>query len=347
MRRPLDFLCLLLTLVLEQDIKASSMDCGKAAGFCTAVILVLLSVVSAQAQVDFVTTLGTGALLSKLDSTVKEAEEKAIGGGMVLEIGADGILSQAIRQAQDAYANSLQLTIDKLSGEEQQTLGSLTSAVNDFVNKTSGSMSALEDKAKAIIHQLPFTKNYPQVVSYLPQYVSKQDFNDDGTIRVRLDGDFIDVTRPRYTPQLKVGTATYEPTAKTNDFIEFHVEPKDLVFADKGITTNQLHFDIPWRKPELWGAFDKEEHTEFILPVVTLPALAGKVTITTTVVSNGVVRQNAESPEMRQESGDDDIKDGGQHADLAIHRWPASPGFQVVPRERSLSNNLESGERRG
>jgi hypothetical protein len=90
-------------------------------------------------------------------------------------------------------------TVDKLSGEEQQTLASLTSAVNDFVNKTSASMSALEDKAKAIIHQLPFTKNYPQVVSYLPQYVSKQDFNDDGTIRVRLDGDFIDVTRPRYT----------------------------------------------------------------------------------------------------------------------------------------------------
>ena len=130
---------------------------------------------------------------------MKEAEEKAIGGGMVLEIGAGGILSQAIRQAQDAYANSLQLTVDKLSGEEQQTLASLTSAVNDFVNKTSASMSALEDKAKAIIHQLPFTKNYPHVVSYLPQYVSKQDFNDDGTIRVRLDGDFIDVTRPRYT----------------------------------------------------------------------------------------------------------------------------------------------------
>src|ERR1700730_17850126 len=29
--------------------------------------------------------------------------------------------------------------------------------------------------------------------------------------------------------------------------------------------------------------------------------------------------------------GDDDIKDGGEHGDLAIHTWPPDPGFQVVP----------------
>ena len=39
--------------------------------------------------------------------------------------------------------------------------------------------------------------------------------------------------------------------------------------------------------------------------------------------------------------GQDDIKDGGEHADLAIHKWYPDPGWRVIPNTVKVKRPLD------
>lgn len=285
---------------------------------------------SSRAQLTLPTALGVGAFLDKLTSDLKEAEEKAIGGGEVLEIGAGGEIARLIQQAKDAYADSLQLTLSQVGAEEQKTLAALQDTVQSFIDKSYTSISALEDKALAVAHVLPFSKDYPNMWSYVPHYVPPPISTDDKNVTIHLDGDFLDVTEPKYSPSLAVSGKTFQASARSTGFVEFQIPRSDLLASDTKINVETLQIDIPYKKSTLI-VFENEKHTTFSLPLVMLPKSAGTVTITTTSSSPGKLRQPVTSPEFRQESGDDDIKDGGEHAELAIHKWFPDPGFQVIP----------------
>ena len=284
-----------------------------------------------------------GAVLDKLMSQVKEAEEKAIGGGMVLEIGAGGEVASAIEQAKTAYAGSLQLTVSQLGAADQQVVGSLQSLADDFIRKSYGSASKLEDKAMGIVHNLPFSKDFPQVFRFRPNYVAIDQYNDSTPVEVTLEGDFLDLPREGYDPVLTVGGQTIRYAGKGTNFVQFKVPKSAFTASNSAVSTTYVSVDVPYEKTTLEFIHSKAD-TQFVFPVVTLPKSLGSITVQTTSSHPGVARQQVVSPELTQQSGDDDIKDGGEHADLAIHRWPPAPGWRVIPSSVTYRMNRSQGK---
>jgi hypothetical protein len=269
--------------------------------------------------------IALGAALNLFASRVKEAIEKAIGGGLILEINAGGQVATLIDQAKAAYQNQLQLTFAQLDATQQNAINSLKSVVDDFVNKTYSDLKDLENRAAGIAHVLPFSKNYPQVFSFGPSFVDQN--RTSGAVRVTIEGDFIDATRPTYAPVMTIGGQHIKPSVKTNQLLGFDVPMTVLSKAADKISYNTLSVDIPYKQ----SFFGFKKHTNFQIPIVILPARFGTITVVTTSTKPGLETKEVTGPQDRQESSDDDIKCGGEHADLAIHKASPDSGWRVRP----------------
>lgn len=271
--------------------------------------------------------LTLGAALKLFADQVKEIEEKAIGGGMVLEIKAGGEVALAIQQAQAAYAHSLNLTWAQLQGQEQTLINSLSSTVKQFLDQAHADAKDIETRAIGIIHDLPFSKSFPQLFSYDPAYTPQT----QASVVVHLSGDFLDITRPGFNPTLTISGHQYQVKERTNTDMSFELPIQSLAHSSSALSTNYATITVPYRESFLFGLFHKKLMTQMTIPVVVLPPSAGVVTLSVDNPSDGIEEKTARGGNDAQISDHDDIIDGGEHADLAIHSADPDSGWTVEP----------------
>lgn len=270
--------------------------------------------------------LTVGGFLDNLGKQVNEAIDKAVGGADLVQIQAGGKISLAIQQAKEAYEGSLNRTMTELSSKDQEILNSLNSSVQQFRSGVATDVKKAEERALAIVHSLPFSKHFPRMYDYAPHFVIPPSV-EHATSSINLEGDFTDLPNTNYVAKAKVGDKEVPNTAKSSNLCTFDI-PYDLfVFSDNSLKANTLKIDIPYKTGAI---ISHQADTDFVLPIYTLPKTPGKVSIKTSTPTPTTIQQQVTSPEMVQDSSNDDIKDNGEHADLAIHRWSPDPGWQVV-----------------
>ena len=287
-------------------------------------VFVLLPLSSANAQ-DPLGGLVLGAALDKFASRVNETIERAVGGGLLLEVQAGGQVAIAIQQAKMAYASSLDLTYGKLSAAQQSSVNSLAATANQFLDKSYKSTREVVASAQAVVHALPFSKNFPQLVSFSPDYA----IQDGRAVHLELYGDFYDIGREGFDALVKVGGKEYKNTSKTSQRLAFDIPVGDLQKSPSAVTYNNLVITIPFLEGGVIGSTRK--NAEFRIPLMVLPKALGTITLVESVVGPSVEKRTVTTDEFKQESGDDDIKCGGEHADLAIHEIAPDPGWRVIP----------------
>jgi hypothetical protein len=290
--------------------------------------------------------LGGLALGLGLDNFAKQLQtliDKAVGGGMILEIGAGGQISLAISQAKAAYEADLALTYDKLNSGERQTINSLSSLLSDVEKKTYKDVADLEGRALAISHSLPFSKSLPRMFSYEPTFAPQT--SSANTVPVRFEGDFTDLVRRGLEPSAVIN-GNGKPIgslAKNNSFMTFELPFQSLNSAPDKVVTNYLQVHVPY-KEKCYLLLTCDRTAEFRVPITTLPSGAGVVTINYKTTKPGTDTRTFMSGEMRQESVDDDIKCGGEHADLAIHTVNPDPGYTLDPNTVTYHMNWSQGK---
>jgi hypothetical protein len=266
--------------------------------------------------------------LSVLGDKVNEAVEKAIGGGLVLEVQAGGQVSVAIQQAKAIYDQESAKFWNDLQSNEQATLNSLVKVANDFIDKTYSDLKDIEARANGIVHNLPFTKEFPQLWKYSPSYVEQI---PGGKLRLALEGDFIDVMREGFDASINIAGKSFQNVDKSNSNISFELPLSVLSAAsDNQVGSNHISITIPYREQYLMF-FHTKKVASLTLPLMVLPKKFGTVSFDITTVTAGTASQTTYSPEFMQESGDDDIKCGGEHGDLAVHIAYPDSGWTVVP----------------
>lgn len=270
--------------------------------------------------------LAVGAGLDKLGNDVKTAVDKAAGAGMLLEVQAGGQVYIAIQQAKAAYESDLTLSIDKVQAAEQASLNSVATLASDFENKTYKDLSDITKRAQIVVHDLPFSKNFPQVSRYSPGFVEPASDH----VHVSLYGDFYDALRDGYKPIAKIGGKEYEANVVTSNLIAFEVPLSQFNLDQGSVRLNFVSVEIPYQET-LFLFFHQKRSSTVSLALAALPKSPGAVGVAMTTTSSGVIRQTKVSPEMAQESSDDDIKCGGEHADLAIHTATPDTGWAVIP----------------
>lgn len=279
--------------------------------------------------------LGVG--LDNFANKIQQAIQQAIGGGLILEVGAGGQISTVISQAKAAYESDLNLTYSKLNAAEQQTVNSIASLADAYEKKTYADVADLEGRAAGIVHALPFSKTLPRVFSYSPEYATQAGFPT--TLQVKLDGDFTDVVRRGLDASLSICAdaqcthpkgKTVTNSAKTNGILEFDVPFDAFDHADNKVSYTMVAIAVPY-KESCYLLLSCDRVADFRVPISVLPKSAGVVRIDYKTTKPDTDTRPFTCPEQQQESVDDDIKCGGEHGDLAVHRCSADPGYSVIP----------------
>jgi hypothetical protein len=290
-------------------------------------ITVLLFPSYATAQADPFGGAAIGGGLAKLGDKVNEAVEKAIGGGLIMEVQAGGQVSLLIQQAQTTFENEKSLTFAQLNGEQQAVVNSIWSVSNDFLTKANADMSDITKRAIAATHNLPFSKTLPQAWKIEPYYFEQV---ADHPLRVTVSGDFYNIAEKGMNPVLNVGSKSYSDSTKDSTAISFDIPMKELSGDANKPIENKLTVTVPYEE-SCWLFFHCKKEALFKASAVALPQKLGDVLVNITTTSPGIAQQPVVSPEFAQESGDDDIKCGGEHGDQAVHIAYPDSGWRVVP----------------
>ncbi|MEX3964844.1 hypothetical protein AB4Y42_21945 [Paraburkholderia sp. EG286B] len=272
--------------------------------------------------------LAIGVGLDKLGNDIKDAIANAAANGQLLEAQAGGQVYIAIQQAKETYNSELDLTIDKVSGAEQNSLNSIASVATDFENKTYKDLSSLNTQVRSTIHDLPFSNSFPQVLSYGPAFLEVNP--PSGTVHLVLDGDFYDSLRNDYLPTLSINGKSLSATLRTSTQLGFDIPKSEFGASPNALTVSYATVNIPY-STKTFLIFPSKSTSSVSLAMATLPKTPGTVRLDVTTTSPGMAKQTKVSPEMAQESADDDIKCGGEHADLALHFSTPDSGWAVVP----------------
>ncbi|EEA03504.1 hypothetical protein BH160DRAFT_1185 [Burkholderia sp. H160] len=272
--------------------------------------------------------LAIGAGLDKLGNDIKDAISNAAANGQLLEAQAGGQVYIAIQQAKETYNSELDLTIDTVSGAEQNSLNSIASVATSFENKTYQDLSSLNTQIRSSIHDIPFSKTFPQVLNYRPAFLEANPAN--GNVHLLLDGDFYDSLRNDYMPTLSINGKSLPATLRTSTQLGFDIPKSEFPAKPDALTVSYATVNIPYSTKTFW-IFPSKSTSSVSLAMATLPKAPGTVRLDITTTSPGMATQTKSSPEMSQESSDDDIKCGGEHADLAVHFSTPDTGWAVVP----------------
>lgn len=270
--------------------------------------------------------LAVGAGLKILGDKVNEAVEKAIGGGLILEVQAGGQVSVAIQQARAAFDQESDKTFAQLDSNEQKALNSLSATANAFLKKTYKDIRDIENQAQGITHNLPFAPEFPQLYSFSPAYVQQ----GAGSVRIVLTGDFYSIARDGYDATAQIGGKIFKNSDKDSNEIDFNIPKAALKSVNNAIADNHITIVIPYRAPFLIF-FHKKEYATFVIPLMALPKNVGAFNFQITTTADGTATQNVVRTGYRQDSSDDDIKCGGEHADLAVHLAYPDSGWTVIP----------------
>ena len=276
--------------------------------------------------------LTLGGILAQLANKVDTMVQEAIGGGLTLEIQAGGQLAGLIQQAQAAYSADLDLTLDRISTQEKQTLDDIESLTDEFQQNASASARDIMGKSQQVANTLPLAGLFPQLTSYSPLYtVPSTGVTDTSVVELKVEGNFADLYRRKLDATAVVGKNSYLNSIKTTQLLTFRIPVNDLnrPRADD-VVPNKIDILIPYVGQHVIDLHSPPMTAKFSVGVGTLPRQLGSITITTSCTVASTKSKDFTTQEFQQEFGDDDIKCGGEHADQAIHSQLADPGWAII-----------------
>lgn len=279
-----------------------------------------------------------GVLLNRLTDQLQQVIEAARNAGLSLEIEAGRQANLAIENAKNAYAASLDLTMDRVDASAKKTLDQLSSMVNDISNNAFGNLDQITLRAQQIVNSLPFRKHQPQLTAVKPRFVvpAAQPY----PVVVNIGGNFEFASRAGFTPSLEVRGQTFIASENTTQSLKF-VIPVTAVFPQGSSgDTKKFSYAVatlkaPWQEGTV---FKRRREDQYKILIGALPESPGKVVLRCTTTHKETRFQSFESPEFYQSSGSDGAND--DHKDVPYDVVPRT-GWHVV--RNSVAFNTKPG----
>jgi len=269
-----------------------------------------------------------GAALIKLGDQLQQSIDDAKNAGLNVEIQGGREISLAIESFKNAYASSLNLTMDKLDTTVTNQFENLKSLTDAFSSNTAQTLGELTSKAQQIVNSLPFRKHEPQLTSFTPTYVvpSTQSYN----ISITCQGNFEAAAEPKMRPTLTIGNKTFQ-AAGGNQTLQIKV-PVDSVKTLPDVQQGKINYiignlNVPWRDSKFLGIFHPKRLDKYVLYIGILPKQPGTLTLQHTIDSPRHTVKSFMSSTFYQSSGVNGAND--DHKDVP---WLVTPdqGWHVV-----------------
>jgi hypothetical protein len=169
------------------------------------IFIIVFAISWSHAKADVAGALTFGVFLNQLTEKVGGLIDKAANDGEVLEMGAGAQINNAIAQAKKAYADSLDITTDRLTGQQKKIFDDLTTEVDYLNDHVVSQLQKIVDQGSTVANELPWSKTFPQLTRFSPSYIMPIREDD---LPVELHGNFFDAARNGFTPYLIIGGVT-------------------------------------------------------------------------------------------------------------------------------------------
>ncbi len=212
-------------------------------------------------------------LFNRVDQSIKDSIAHAKNAAIELEIETARELSLAIENAKNAYKDSLDYTIDKVSQSAQKAFNQLDSMVQKFEQHIDDEMDKLMLEAQQLVNSLPLTSKQPQVTRTQPRYLVVDDVANHVSL-VIFKGNFPCSAKKGFEPTLTFSNRSCPLANSDTQSLTFQVPQaifKDSVESHYSFQIGALQ--VPWDDGWLWS-----HKTQFDYKVClgAIPKIAGK-----------------------------------------------------------------------
>jgi hypothetical protein len=216
-----------------------------------------------------------GGLWDQVNGTIQQAADDLKNAGLELEMEAGKEIGLAIENAKNAYKDSLDYTMDKVSKEANDFFNRLNGMVQKFQNQIDSDMADLKVEAQQIVNTLPFASKQPQLTSITPRYVVVDDVAK--VSRVTFNGNFPWSATVGFEPTLSFADKQCFLFNKTTQSFTFEVSNAAFAKENKemyAFSTGKLV--VPWDDGYFWS---HKTQFEYQVGLGALPQIAGKVEV--------------------------------------------------------------------
>ncbi|MBL7725503.1 MAG: hypothetical protein JNK27_15250 [Chitinophagaceae bacterium] len=255
--------------------------------------------------------------LENIGGDVKTAADKlstSLGGQLVQAI---EILNLVLKERLEAILQQLDMNgkIDNVN----QALGKEVAALREDIDRLSNNIVIASNS-------IPLSKKVPQISAY--SYI------DIPTgVRVIVKGNFLALRQQdeTITIQSKLGKEL-EYNERLNNFFTFDIPLENLTQLNNSVSDNYFVLKIPYRK-----GF-KNRIAAYTINIRRLPSALGTLLLTQQKKVTTYETKDIVSPEMKQESNNDDLKG-------VLHCWDADPGWFVKKESVGYRLTREQGRK--
>lgn len=256
--------------------------------------------------------------------------------GLVLQVEAGRQVKLAIDSFKNAYLESLDITIDKLSPEIQKNLATIKQLVDDTFNPQMDKLSDVATRVEQLLLRSPFIRSGPYVYKNTPNFIAHS--KTGGEVVVSFFGNF--PVEQQLQATFTVGQQTLSPTgdlARLMFKVPYHnFYPASLKDPERvSVVSGELK--LSWVKE---GLVSNPRVTNlYKIWVAILPSTPGKIVVHYLKPSTQPERKKFTSQEFEQHSG----RAGGGKT-ILNKQYPVSPeaGWEII---RGSSHLVETERR--
>lgn len=222
--------------------------------------------------------LGTvlDGLMDKINGSIQNAINGVTYSVLTMEVEAGKQVAIAIQNAKEAYADSLNLTVDKVSKAITDKIDQLTNMVQIVEDNNKALLAQAAADAQQLVNTLPFSKQQPQLTTIAPQYVAISSQAD--TVLVKFSGNFPWSADKRYPTSFTMNGQTCPIFSNTTQALIYTVP----VSAFTNTSLNKCAYvmgklDVKWSNGWSWP-LEKVSTAEYNTGIAVLPLSPGNIT---------------------------------------------------------------------
>jgi len=252
-----------------------------------------------------------GFVISQLMDQAQQTIEQARNAGLTLEMEAGRQVYLTLGQAQAAYTQSLDHTVDKVDDATRRNIAQLTTAVQGLRNHTFNDLRTLTGQLQVVVQSLPFREHQPQLATVSPHFAVPS--LKAPALVFRFSGSFEFAGRQGFIPTLRIGQHTASADTATTQELKFLV-PSEVVARlanTSRVVFIKAELTVPWQEKHLLSTERLKDRYPILLGL--LPSTPGRITIEQSYPVHEALPKHYKGPNhhlsSQREGGNDDHKD--------------------------------------
>lgn len=217
------------------------------------------------------------SFMDSVNGVIQNAINRAETAGENLLIEAGRQVGIAIQNAENAYVNSMNKTMDKVDETVIKGINQITSMVQDLQDRNEKALKEMGDRAQLLIDSLPWHDKQPKLMQVMPRYTVISTITKE--IFFQFNGNFEFAGTKGFEPTLVFGDQKFQLAKSETKSLGFEVI--NSVFEGSMERRSYVvgSLQIPWDDAPWYWPWSNKRVDTYKVWLGALPLSPGKITV--------------------------------------------------------------------